>query len=75
MAYTDFTLEMVETELGVGQRYATIFPTLADATPPPWLMPQLARGMELALMSEKVRSEFIVAPILLAVRKLSGGRV
>ncbi len=27
MAYTDFTLEMVETELGVGQRYAAIFPT------------------------------------------------
>ncbi len=75
MAYTDFTLEMVETELGVEQRYAAIFPTLADATPPPWLMPQLARGMELALMSEKARSEFIVAPILLAVRELSGGRV
>jgi hypothetical protein len=33
---------------------------------------QLARGMELALVSEKARSEFIVAPILLAVRELSG---
>jgi len=30
--------------------------------------------MELALVSEKARSEFIVAPILLAVRELSGGR-
>ena len=31
--------------------------------------------MQLALVSEKARSEFIVAPILLAVRDLSGGRV
>jgi hypothetical protein len=31
--------------------------------------------MRLALVSEKARSEFIVAPILLAVRELSGERV
>ena len=32
-------------------------------------------GMQLALVSEKARSEFIVAPILLAVRELSGERI
>ena len=52
-----------------------IFPDIPDAEVPPWLTSQLARGMELALVSEKARSEFIVAPILLAVRELSGGRV
>ena len=36
--------------------------------------PTLARGTVLALTSEKARSEFIVAPILLAARELSGNR-
>ena len=75
MAYTDFTLDSVEADLGVGQRPGPIFPDLPDAAAPPWLADHLARGMELALVSEKARSEFIVAPILLAVRELSGGRV
>ena len=75
MAYTEFTLDSVESELGVGQRPGAIFPDLPETVPPPWLAGQLARGMELALVSEKARSEFIVAPILLAVRELSGGRV
>jgi hypothetical protein len=42
---------------------------------PAWLQDLLARGMQLALLSEKARSEFIVAPTLLAVRELSGDRV
>ena len=75
MAYTDFTLDSVEAELGVTQRLGALFPELPDAIVPPWLITHLARGMELALVSEKARSEFIVAPILLAVRELSGGRV
>ena len=52
-----------------------MFPALPEVVPPQWLADQLARGMQLALVSEKARSEFIVAPILLAVRELSGGRV
>ncbi len=75
MAFTDFTLDSVETDLGVGLRPGAAFPPLIDAVAPPWLAAQLARGMELGLVSEKARSEFIVAPILLAVRELSGGRV
>ncbi len=75
MAYTDFTLESVETDLGIPQRPGPAFPPLTDVVPPAWLPAHLARGMELALVSEKARSEFIVAPILLAVRELSGGRV
>ena len=75
MAYTDFTLESVESELGVPQRPGPVFPPLPDAAPPEWLPAHLARGMALSLVSGKARSEFIVAPILLAVRELSGGRV
>ena len=75
VAYTDFTLDLVESELGIAQRPGPIFPAPAGVEPPPWLVEQLARGMKLALVSEKSRSEFIVAPILLAVRELSGDRV
>ena len=58
------------------QRPGPLFPDLPDAVPPQvadainspaaWNWPWSAR---------KARSEFIVAPILLAVRELSGGRV
>ena len=75
MAFTDFTLEAVESELGVTPHRGMLFPTLSAAIAPTWLTDGLARGMELALLSEKARSEFIVAPVLLAVRELSGGRV
>ena len=75
MAYPDFTLESVEAELGVTAHPGRVFSTLPHATPPAWLTDALARGRELALVSEKARSEFIVAPVLLAVRELSGGRI
>ena len=71
MAYSDFTLEMVNRLLGV----ATVGEKLvASAQPPPvpaWLVETLERGTQLATLSEKSRSEFIVAPILLASRDLS----
>jgi hypothetical protein len=75
MAYTDFTLESAEAELGVISRPGVLFPGLRPVPVPAWLRDYLGRGMRLALVSEKARSEFIVAPILLAVRELSGERV
>ena len=75
MAYTDFTLESAEAELGIIARPGALFPGLEPLSVPAWLQEILARGMRLALISEKARSEFIVAPILLAVRELSGERV
>lgn len=75
MAYTEFTLESAEANLGVTSRPGDLFPNLASAPVPPWLTELLARGMRLALISEKARSEFIVAPILLAVREATGDRV
>ena len=73
MAYTDFTLVTVETQLGVRARAGDLFPGLAPVPVPDWLRALLDRGMQLALSSEKARSEFIVGPILLACRELSGG--
>jgi hypothetical protein len=73
MAYTDFTLESAEADLGVSTRPGDVFPDLRPAPVPGWLTDLLARGMQLALVSEKARSEFIVAPLLLAVREAAGG--
>jgi hypothetical protein len=75
MAYNDFTLESAEAELGVVARPGVLFPRLQPLPVPQWLQDILARGMSLALVSEKARSEYIVAPILLAVRELSGQRI
>ena len=75
MAFTDFTLEAIETELGITPRPGVVFPALPETFAPAWLTEGLARGRELALVSEKARSEFIVAPVLLGVRELSGGRI
>ncbi len=75
MSYTDFTLETVESQLGVRVRAGDLFPGLVPVPVPDWLRASLDRGMELTLASEKARSEFIVSPILLACRELSGGKL
>jgi hypothetical protein len=75
MAYTEFTLERVDQLLGVTVQPVELFPALTPVAVPSWLQDMLARGLELALLSEKARSEFIVVPILLASRELSHNAV
>lgn len=75
MAYTDFTLETVETKLGVTCLPSELFPGLTPLPVSSWLRDTLERGMDLALVSEKARSEFVVAPILLAAREISRNTV
>src|SRR5690242_15514125 len=77
MAYSDFTLEETRRRLGVISRAADLFPDLRPVAAPAWLSEALGRGgqgIHLSLISEKSRSEFIVAPVLLAGRELSGNR-
>ncbi len=75
MTYSDFTLELVEKVLGVRVQQMDLFLSLPALPAPTWLQEVLARGRQLALISEKARSEFIVAPILLASRELSQNAV
>lgn len=70
MAFSDFTLEMVQQRLGITTASADLFPALTDVVVPAWLLETLSRATPLALISEKSRSEFIVAPMLTAVREL-----
>lgn len=75
MAFAEFTLEDVEGVLGITTQEAELFPGAVPAQAPEWLSGVLARGTRLALLNEKSRSEFIVAPILLAGRELTGDRI
>lgn len=74
MAYTDFTLEAAEARLGLATGLGDLFPGLRPVAVPGWLGEQLGRGRAVAaLVSEKARSEFLVAPVLLACRELVPG--
>ena len=75
MAYSEFDVLGAETRLGVQVLLGSVFPPLAPTPVPAWLTDLLARGSQLRVESEKARNEFIVAPILLAVRELSGNAV
>jgi hypothetical protein len=71
MAYNEFTLEAVLKTFGLTPQPADLFKGLEPLAVPVWLRDLLAKGMQLSLLSEKARSEFIVVPILLAARELS----
>lgn len=75
MAYSDFDIPTVESRFQVRVLPGVVFPPLTPVPPPGWLTDLLARGAELRVSSEKARNEFIVAPILLAVRELAGNMV
>lgn len=75
MAFSEFTLDSAVRSLGLRVVEADLFPGRVPATVPDWLPGWLTRGTSLALISEKARSEFIVVPILLAAKELSGGRL
>ncbi len=75
MAFSDFTLESVQSILGVTTQQGELFPSLQAMEVPAWLRETLALRTPLALISEKARSEFIVVPILLSCRALHADRL
>jgi hypothetical protein len=75
VAFTDFTPDNVQQKLGITLQVVELFPKLMPIAVPAWLTDQLAKTRQLALLSEKSRSEFIVAPILIAVRELTANAV
>jgi len=71
MAYTDFGIANVADRLGVTTTVGDAFGPVVALPVPAWLTDALARGQRQALLSEKARSEFIVAPVLMAAQELS----
>src|SRR5262245_66529922 len=75
MPYTDFTLDTLRTLFGLTIRQEPLFHAVTPILVPPWLKETLDKSMPLALGSEKARSEFIIAPILLTIRDLNHNRI
>jgi hypothetical protein len=78
MAYSDFTLNEVTKRFRLSlNEQADLFAATPETTPSELLREILAETVPLALAihTEKARSELIVSPILVEVRKLAGHRV
>jgi len=69
MAYTDFTLKDLENKFGVSNKVVQLFGNLEPIEPSEWLQSTLALCAELPARSEKAKSETIVFPLLLELRK------
>jgi hypothetical protein len=71
MSYADFSLEALANVLEIKVELTDLFDAVAPVPGPDWLRATVARGTRQVLLSEKARSEFIVAPVLLACQELS----
>ncbi len=72
MAYSDFTLPRVREVFELHfQEPKQLFPNLPPTSPSDYLMQSLAENLALAtaINTEKARSEMIIAPVLLEVRR------
>ncbi len=63
-------MDKVRRELGLSIRNESLFENVESIEPNKWLIETLDKTKTLAFYSEKSRSEFIVAPMLLACREL-----
>lgn len=78
MAYNDFTLSGITKQFGLTISETTdLYPQVIDATLDPDFTARLADDVRLALAvsTEKARSEFIIAPVLLEARRMLDRRI
>ena len=71
MAYADFSLELIEQKFGIRNQQRPLFDPLPPLPVSTDLQKALARARALPIRTEKARSEWIVAPILLELRDLT----
>ncbi len=77
MSFKDFTLDEVIDRFQLEVVERSLFPSTPDLAPSAWLTETLAETVPLALSlgNEKARSELIIAPILVEVRRSLEHRV
>ncbi len=77
MAFGDFTFPQVLHDLGLSMIEADLFPNVEPVAIRPEFHSHLDFGTKLALAinTEKARSEFIIAPVLLELKRLVGDRL
>lgn len=68
MAYRNFKIEDLKTEFGIKIERKAIFKSITNLKVSDWLKTSLEYGLSLALISEKIRDEAIVYPILMEIR-------
>lgn len=71
MAYKDFTLKDLEKKFGIINQVVKLFDIskIEEVTPSAWLMESLEAARILRLNTEKVKSEVVVMPILIELKK------
>ena len=77
MAFADFSFPQVQQDLGLTGTEADLFDAIAPAAVRPEFQASLELGAVVALSinTEKARSEFIIAPVLLELRRLVGAQL
>ena len=76
MSYRDFNLAKIKKDFSLIEKKTSLFPNIQAIKPSDWLNQALEIGLELALSSssEKARSEFIIAPILIEMERRTNKR-
>lgn len=76
MSYRDFQYPEVRQALGLNLSERDLHGSCVPVTLDPGFVERMRSGIDLGLTvsTEKARSEFIIAPILLEVRRMSGDR-
>lgn len=71
MAYRDFSFDKVKKTFQLQEQSTSLFTTVTPLAPSAWLLETLQTSLRLARSSssEKARSEFIIAPILVELEK------
>lgn len=69
MAYSDYTLRKIRTELKVKNRIVSLFEKLEPTKPDEWLIKYLEKAGTINIQTEKAKSEAIVFPILLELKQ------
>jgi hypothetical protein len=72
MSYSQHNLGSLRRAFGLVIRDQLLFDPIGTLEPSAWLAETLAKGQDLAVTSEKARSEFIVAPVLMDCRTILG---
>ncbi len=77
MPYNNFTVEEAEDKFGLVFRSNHFIPELKPIFPSDWLTETLSRMLPVARVagSEKARSEFIIAPILMELKRLANDEI
>ena len=69
MAYSNFTLREVKRQFGLVEQREPLFTNVAAMEPGKWLLETLELTHDAALISEKERSEMLVVPVLIELRR------